>query len=347
MASASCGLAAAETATAAANGGAEGSDIPEDAKKHGSKTLVGPRPPQNAIFIHKLYQILEDDSLHDLIWWSPSGLSFMIKPVERFSKALATYFKHTNITSFVRQLNIYGFHKVSHDHTSNDTNSGDDGNTNDDVNANDDNGGNKNSSGEETTGAGSQEKEKSNPTKIWEFKHSSGIFKKGDIESLKHIKRRASSRINSRKNSSNQNYDMDSSIRARPSSAQDPASTSSAFSTYIPQIPGASSSIPECFSHVPYENANHGPLEFNNPDAQETSRPLSFQDETLTHLKDINFDMIKIIESMQHFIPCSTVSVRKVSPSRMSAKKNPKTSLRTTKTNSRYSKTICSLSSST
>lgn len=53
-----------------ANAGAEGGDGAEDVKKHGSKMLVGPRPPQNAIFIHKLYQILEDESLHDLIWWT-------------------------------------------------------------------------------------------------------------------------------------------------------------------------------------------------------------------------------------------------------------------------------------
>ncbi|CAI4051660.1 Sfl1p SKDI_15G2870 [Saccharomyces kudriavzevii IFO 1802] len=297
-------------AAAGANPGVEGGDASEDVKKHGSKMLVGPRPPQNAIFIHKLYQILEDDSLHDLIWWSSSGLSFMIKPVERFSKALATYFKHTNITSFVRQLNIYGFHKVSHDHNSNEINSGDDANTNDVNSTNDDGGGSKNSSGEENNGATVQEKEKekSNPTKIWEFKHSSGIFKKGDIEGLKHIKRRASSRnnssINSRKNSSNQNYDADSGVRARPSSIQDPTATSNGFCNYVPQISGANNPIPECFnnSHVPYENATHGPMEFNNPETQEQARPSSFQDETLTHLKEINVDMIKIIESMQHFI---------------------------------------------
>ncbi|QHS76242.1 Sfl1p [Saccharomyces paradoxus] len=291
-----------------ANASAEGGDGAEDVKRHGSKMLVGPRPPQNAIFIHKLYQILEDDSLHDLIWWTPSGSSFMIKPVERFSKALATYFKHTNITSFVRQLNIYGFHKVSHDHNSNDANSGDDANTNDDNNANDDNSGNKNSSGDENSGAGAQEKEKSNPTKIWEFKHSSGIFKKGDIEGLKHIKRRASSRnnssINSRKNSSNQNCDIDSGVRARPSSIQDPSTSSNSFGNFVPQIPGANNSIPEYFNnpHVTYENANHVPLECNNPEMQEQSRPPSFQDETLKHLKEINVDMVKIIESMQHFI---------------------------------------------
>ena len=91
-------------------------------------------------------------------------------------------------------------------------------------------------------GGGAREKEKSNPTKIWEFKHSSGIFKKGDIEGLKHIKRRASSRnnssINSRKNSSNQNYDIDSGARVRPSSIQDPSTSSNSFGNFVPQIPG-------------------------------------------------------------------------------------------------------------
>ncbi|OAA61040.1 flocculation suppression protein [Niveomyces insectorum RCEF 264] len=64
-------------------------------------------------FIHKLYNMLEDPNIQHLISWSNSAESFVMSPSQDFSKVLAQYFKHTNISSFVRQLNMYGFHKVS------------------------------------------------------------------------------------------------------------------------------------------------------------------------------------------------------------------------------------------
>lgn len=64
-------------------------------------------------FIHKLYNMLEDPNIQHLISWSDSAESFVMSPSHDFSKVLAQYFKHTNISSFVRQLNMYGFHKVS------------------------------------------------------------------------------------------------------------------------------------------------------------------------------------------------------------------------------------------
>ncbi|KAK0926470.1 Flocculation suppression protein [Friedmanniomyces endolithicus] len=71
-----------------------------------------PKVVQTA-FIHKLYNMLEDQSIQSLISWSASNESFVMSPSSDFSKVLAQYFKHTNISSFVRQLNMYGFHKVS------------------------------------------------------------------------------------------------------------------------------------------------------------------------------------------------------------------------------------------
>ena len=72
----------------------------------------GPKVVQTA-FIHKLYNMLEDQSIQHLISWSNTNESFVMSPSNEFSKVLAQYFKHTNISSFVRQLNMYGFHKVS------------------------------------------------------------------------------------------------------------------------------------------------------------------------------------------------------------------------------------------
>ncbi|KAF2224646.1 HSF-type DNA-binding-domain-containing protein [Elsinoe ampelina] len=66
-----------------------------------------------AAFIHKLYNMLEDQTIQHLISWSNTNESFVMSPSTEFSKVLASYFKHTNISSFVRQLNMYGFHKVS------------------------------------------------------------------------------------------------------------------------------------------------------------------------------------------------------------------------------------------
>ncbi|ETN46677.1 uncharacterized protein HMPREF1541_00864 [Cyphellophora europaea CBS 101466] len=72
----------------------------------------GPKVVQTA-FIHKLYSMLEDRNIQHLISWSNNNDSFVMSPSNEFSKVLASYFKHTNISSFVRQLNMYGFHKVS------------------------------------------------------------------------------------------------------------------------------------------------------------------------------------------------------------------------------------------
>ncbi|KAL8837611.1 MAG: hypothetical protein Q9170_002454 [Blastenia crenularia] len=71
-----------------------------------------PKVVQTA-FIHKLYNMLEDSNIRNLISWSSNNESFVMSPSADFSKVLSQYFKHTNISSFVRQLNMYGFHKVS------------------------------------------------------------------------------------------------------------------------------------------------------------------------------------------------------------------------------------------
>ncbi|OBZ83020.1 Heat shock factor protein [Choanephora cucurbitarum] len=67
-----------------------------------------------AAFVNKLYKMLEDNSIHDLISWSERGDLFSVSNPTSFSRfVLPQYFKHNNWQSFVRQLNMYGFHKVN------------------------------------------------------------------------------------------------------------------------------------------------------------------------------------------------------------------------------------------
>ena len=63
-------------------------------------------------FLLQLYQILEDDKNKDIIHWGDNGKYFVIENVHDFTeKILPKYYNHNNYSSFVRQLNMYDFHK--------------------------------------------------------------------------------------------------------------------------------------------------------------------------------------------------------------------------------------------
>lgn len=64
-------------------------------------------------FIQKLSSFLDDNTRNtDLIRWSDSGDSFTVLDEDEFARTLIPeLFKHNNYASFVRQLNMYGFHK--------------------------------------------------------------------------------------------------------------------------------------------------------------------------------------------------------------------------------------------
>ncbi|XP_037549624.1 heat shock factor protein 1 isoform X2 [Nematolebias whitei] len=66
-------------------------------------------------FLTKLWTLVEDPETDPLIFWSPSGTSFHVFDQGRFAKeVLPKFFKHNNMASFIRQLNMYGFRKVVH-----------------------------------------------------------------------------------------------------------------------------------------------------------------------------------------------------------------------------------------
>lgn len=59
-------------------------------------------------FLVKCYEMVSDESTNELISWTESNDSFIIWDESRFSsQLLPKYFKHSNFSSFVRQLNIY------------------------------------------------------------------------------------------------------------------------------------------------------------------------------------------------------------------------------------------------
>lgn len=76
------------------------------------KNKATPSSDVVSTFIRKTYEMLEDQRFPDIVDWNPEGTAIVIKmPIEFGAKVLPTYFKHNNLTSFVRQLNMYNFHK--------------------------------------------------------------------------------------------------------------------------------------------------------------------------------------------------------------------------------------------
>ncbi|PHT30704.1 hypothetical protein CQW23_29716 [Capsicum baccatum] len=72
------------------------------------------REPGIPPFITKTYDIVEDPNTNSIICWNPCGTSFVIWDHNRFSfEILPKYFRHTNMSSFVYQLNNYGFKKIA------------------------------------------------------------------------------------------------------------------------------------------------------------------------------------------------------------------------------------------
>ncbi|XP_054678826.1 heat shock factor protein 2 isoform X2 [Grus americana] len=87
-------------------------------QQHAQPPQPQPLPSASAgvpAFLSKLWALVGEAPSNQLITWSQNGQSFLVLDEQRFAKEiLPKYFKHNNMASFVRQLNMYGFRKVVH-----------------------------------------------------------------------------------------------------------------------------------------------------------------------------------------------------------------------------------------
>lgn len=59
-------------------------------------------------FLLKTYMMVEDPATDDVISWNAEGTAFVVwQPAEFARDLLPTLFKHSNFSSFIRQLNTY------------------------------------------------------------------------------------------------------------------------------------------------------------------------------------------------------------------------------------------------
>ncbi|KAK9713527.1 hypothetical protein RND81_06G033000 [Saponaria officinalis] len=66
-----------------------------------------------APFLNKTFELVDDHTTDDVISWGNDGVTFVVWKTAEFAKdLLPKYFKHNNFSSFVRQLNTYGFRKI-------------------------------------------------------------------------------------------------------------------------------------------------------------------------------------------------------------------------------------------
>ncbi|ONH76201.1 Flocculation suppression protein [Pichia kudriavzevii] len=128
------------------------STVTPSASSESVKTVKQTSSPS---FIHKLYAMLEEPEMDELIWWHENQTNFFVRPCEEFTKNLSNN-TNPNIGS---------------------------------VNAEKDNKDEK-PTGDKDAGNSSRNLD-NNHGQIWEFKHNSGVFRKGNVEGLNSIKRRS------------------------------------------------------------------------------------------------------------------------------------------------------------
>lgn len=64
--------------------------------------------------LHELLERAEVENLTDIISWQPHGRAFVVHQPKKFVAGLMPrFFRQTKLTSFQRQLNLYGFNRLT------------------------------------------------------------------------------------------------------------------------------------------------------------------------------------------------------------------------------------------
>ncbi|MQL82365.1 hypothetical protein Taro_014858, partial [Colocasia esculenta] len=95
-----------------------GLPTPSASSQPAAGAAAAPAPAQQQLppFLSKCYDMVDDPSTDATVSWNAAGNSFVLWDPHAFVRdLLPKYFKHSNLSSFVRQLNTYGFHKVDPD----------------------------------------------------------------------------------------------------------------------------------------------------------------------------------------------------------------------------------------
>ncbi|CAM0873539.1 unnamed protein product [Alopecurus aequalis] len=88
----------------------ESSSQSQSRSQHTGAAMMKPVP---APFLTKTYQLVEDPCTDQVVSWGEDKTTFVVwRPPEFARDLLPNYFKHNNFSSFVRQLNTYGFRKI-------------------------------------------------------------------------------------------------------------------------------------------------------------------------------------------------------------------------------------------
>lgn len=83
-------------------------------QEYESNLLEYVRKASTPPFLLKTYMLVEDPATDDVISWNADGSAFIVRQPAEFARdLLPSLFKHSNFSSFIRQLNTYGFRKIA------------------------------------------------------------------------------------------------------------------------------------------------------------------------------------------------------------------------------------------